>query len=263
MKFIFNSIYFLILVFLFTSCGGMKVDEKVILRHPEPLRISQAKVKALSPQVLVFTKTAGYRHSSIEKGIQTLRELALENNFEITQTEDSLQFHAVNLKKYQLVLFLNTTGDVLGEEQQHAFKEYINNGGSFMGVHAAAETEYEWSWYGDLIGAYFVSNPEQQDARIDVLNKIHKSTEHLNDTWIHFDEWSNFKNISPNIRVLLALDEASYLGGTNGDKHPIAWCNEFDGGRAFYTGLGHTEAAYDDVNFRQHLLGAINWCLKF
>ena len=247
---------------LFNCCGGSKIDQQVILNHPEPLRASKAKLQALKPQVLVFTKTAGYRHAAIEKGVQTLKELGLENNFEITQTEDSLQFNERNLKKYQLVLFLSTTLDVLGDEQQDAFKNYINNGGSFMGVHAATDTEYEWPWYGKLVGAYFESHPEQQDARINVVSRNHQSTAHLQDTWMHFDEWYNFKNINPELDVLLMLDEASYLGGKNGENHPIAWCHEFDGGRSFYTGLGHTEASYDEPNFRKHLLGGIEWCLK-
>tara|TARA_R110000868_G_scaffold82956_8_gene234098 strand:- start:5293 stop:6138 length:846 start_codon:yes stop_codon:yes gene_type:complete len=262
MNFIFRSALFLFTMILFTSCGSTKIEQQVILNHPEPLRISRSKVKALKPQILVFTKTAGYRHGAIEKGVETIRELGLKNNFEVTQTEDSLQFNIINLKKYQLVLFLSTTKDVLGEDQQQAFKTYINNGGSFMGVHAATDTEYEWPWYGELVGAYFVSHPEQQEARINVVDGGHGSTSHLDDTWMHFDEWYNFKDINSDLNVLLMLDESSYLGGINGDNHPIAWYHEFDGGRAFYTGLGHTKAAYDDPNFRQHLLGGIEWCLK-
>ena len=237
MKFIFKSTLFLIVLVLFNSCGSTKIDQQVILNHPEPLRISKSKLAVLKPKILVFTKTAGYRHGSIEKGVATLKELGIQNNFEITQTEDSLQFTIDNLKKYQLVIFLNTTQDVLGEEQQNVFKSYINSGGSFLGIHAASDTEYDWPWYGKLVGAYFVSHPEQQEARINVIDNSHQSTSHLNDTWMHF-------------------------GGINGDNHPIAWYHEFDGGRAFYTGLGHTDASYDEPNFRKHLLGAIEWCLK-
>ena len=122
-----------------------------------------------------------------------------------------------------------------------------------MGVHAATDTEYEWPWYGELVGVYFKSHPKQQKAKIDVVDKNHPSTLHLNDTWMHFDEWYNYKNINPNIKVLMKLDESSYAGGENGDYHPIAWYHEFDGGRAFYTGLGHTNESYDNPNFRKHL----------
>lgn len=212
-------------------------------------------------QILVFTKTAGFRHKSIEKGVATLKEIGKANNFEITHTEDSLLFTEDILKKYQLVLFLSTTKDVLGPAQENAFKNYINGGGNYMGIHAATDTEYKWPWYGELVGAYFLSHPKQQEAKIEVIDKNHPSTAHLGDSWIHFDEWYNFKNINPNLHVLLKLDENSYEGGKNGENHPIAWYHEFDGGRAFYTGLGHTEESFDEPDFRKHLLGGINYCL--
>lgn len=223
-----------------------------------------AQLSTMAPstdKVLVFTATNGYRHKSIEKGVATLGELGADHDFEVTQTEDSLQFNLENLQQYKLVVFLSTTQDVLGAEQEEAFKKYINDGGSYMGIHAAADTEYEWPWYGKLVGAYFKSHPKQQDAKIDVLDKSHPATAHLRDSWTHFDEWYNFKNINPEVKVLMKLDESSYKGGENGDNHPIAWYHEFDGGRAFYTGLGHTHEAYDDPDFRKHLLGGISYCL--
>jgi len=212
-------------------------------------------------QVLVFTATNGYRHKSIEKGVATLKELGKENGFQVLQTEDSLHFTTENLKKYKLVVFLSTTMDVLGQEQETAFKSYINEGGSYLGIHAAADTEYEWPWYGKLVGAYFKSHPKQQQAKIDVVDRSHAATSHLEANWMHFDEWYNYKNINPDIQVIMKLDESSYTGGENGDNHPIAWYHEFDGGRAFYTGLGHTDESYDDPKFRKHLLGGINYCL--
>lgn len=212
--------------------------------------------------VLVFTKTTGYRHASIEKGVQTLRELGRQNGFIALQTDSGTDFNPQNLRNYKLVVFLSTTEEVLDDAQQKAFEGYIKNGGGYLGIHAAADTEYDWSWYGKLVGGYFESHPEQQEAKIDVLDKTHPSTTHLNDVWMHFDEWYNFKELNPSVSVLMKLDETSYEGGKNGANHPIAWYHEYDGGRAFYTGLGHTDAAYDDPNFRQHLLGAIEWCLK-
>ena len=185
-----------------------------------------------------------------------------EHGFEVEHTEDSLKFSAENLKKYDLVIFLSTTGDVLGEEQQKNFENYIKNGGSYLGVHAAADTEYDWPWYGELVGGYFKNHPKQQEASMDVLIKDHPSTAHLPNPWTHFDEWYNYKNINPNLNVLINLDESSYQGGENGDNHPIAWYHEFDGGRAFYTGLGHTDAAFKDETFKKHLLGGIYYCLN-
>ena len=223
---------------------------------------TESKEVKMPELVLVFTKTAGFRHHSIEKGVQTFRELGRKNGFIALQTESGEDFTPQNLKNYKLIVFLNTTMDVLNDAQQKAFESYIKNGGSYLGVHAASDTEYDWPWYGKLVGGYFVSHPEQQKAKIDVLDKTHPSTAHLQDVWMHFDEWYNFKDLNPNVHVLLKLDESSYKGGINGDNHPIAWYHEYDGGRVFYTGLGHTEASYDEPEFRQHLLGGILWCLK-
>lgn len=211
--------------------------------------------------VLVFTKTEGYRHESIEVGVQTIMELGRENDFKVTHTENAEAFSNENLKQFNLVIFLNTTGNVLNEDQEKAFKNYINNGGSFMGIHSASDTEYEWPWYGKLVGAYFLSHPKQSTATIKRIVKNHIATKHLPKKWIRFDEWYNFKSISKNIHALLTLDESTYEGGKNGDFHPVAWYQEFDGGRSFYTGLGHTIESYTEPMFRKHLLGGILFCL--
>ncbi|MCH4552037.1 ThuA domain-containing protein [Aestuariibaculum lutulentum] len=204
--------------------------------------------------VLVFAKTAGFRHKSIEIGV--------ENQFTITQTEDAEQFNYKILKRYDLVIFLNTTGDVLNSEQELAFEKYIAKGGSFMGIHAATDTEFEWPWFNKLVGAYFLDHPEQSKATIKRIIRSHPSTSHLPDKWEHYDEWYNFKSINKSINVLLMLDETTYEGGKNGAFHPIAWYHKFDGGRSFYTGLGHTVASYKEPEFRKHLLGGIFYCLN-
>lgn len=213
------------------------------------------------PGILVFTHTRGYRHASIEKGVSTLRELAEKEGLQLMHTEDSLAFNPENLSRFGLVVFLSTTGDVLGPEQEKAFRSFIQQGGSFMGIHAATDTEYDWSWYGGLVGAYFQSHPEQQQAALKVVNRDHPSTQGLEDTWNHFDEWYNFRDIQKEINVLMMLDEKTYTGGENGTYHPIAWYREYHGGRSFYTGLGHTDEAFDDPNFRKHLLGGMLYCL--
>lgn len=214
--------------------------------------------------VLTFTKTEGFRHKSIEKGVKTLREIGRENGFIVLQTETSSDFNLENLKNYKCVVFLNTTMDVLNDQEQKAFEKYIQGGGSFMGIHAAADTEYNWPWYGRLVGAYFAghpNNPNVRTAKINVVDNTHACTAHLPNVWERTDEWYNYKNINPNIKVLLNLDETSYEGGTNGDNHPIAWYQEYDGGRAFYTGGGHTDASFDEPHFRKHLLEALFWCM--
>ena len=213
-------------------------------------------------KVLVFTKTAGYRHESIEKGVETIIELGKENDFDITHSEDANIFNKGNLSQYELVIFLNTTEDILNLEQQNNFEDFINNGGSFMGIHSAADTEYDWPWYGKLVGAYFMDHPEKSNAQIIRVDETHSSSKHLPDTWTRYDEWYNYKSINPDIKVILQLDETTYIGGKNGSNHPIAWHQEFDGKRMFYTGMGHTKESYSEPDFKNHLLGGILYCLK-
>ena len=213
-------------------------------------------------KVLVFMKTSGFRHESIEIGVKTVEELGKQNHFEVTHTEDASLFTTENLKQYKLVVFLNTTGDVLNTEQEQAFEAFINNGGSFVGVHSASDTEFEWAWYGKLVGAYFLNHPKQATATITRVDNTHPATKHLPEQWIRHDEWYNFKSINQDINVLLNLEESTYEGGENGEFHPIAWYHEFDGGRSFYTALGHTNESYVEPEFKQHVLGGILYGLK-
>lgn len=223
--------------------------------------ITTSCVQSQSDKVLVFSKTEGFRHESIEAGVTALIKLGEENNFKVTATEDANYFNADTLKNYDAVIFLNTTGNIFNKEQEASFKSFIQSGGGFVGIHAATDTEYDWPWYGKFIGAYFDSHPEQQQATIEIVDSNHLATKNIPKKWSHFDEWYNFKNISTNINVLANLDESSYKDGKNGDHHPIAWYQEFDGGKMFYTGLGHTDEAYSDVTFLAHVLGGIQYVL--
>jgi len=208
-------------------------------------------------KILIFSKTAGYRHASIEAGIAAIKELGNENGFLVDATEDSTQFTSAVLSEYKAVVFLNTTGNVLNSTQEKAFKSYIQAGGGFVGVHAASDTEYDWPWYNKLMGAYFNGHPEIQEASMDVLIDAHMSTKHLPKKWIKTEEWYNFKSINPDINVLIVVDETSYQGGTNGDTHPISWYHNFDGGKSFYTAMGHGAETFQEPKFRKHLLGGI------
>lgn len=212
-------------------------------------------------KVLVFTKTAGFRHASIEDGVEAIKMLGEQNSYEVEQSEDASVFSDNYLRKVDLVIFLSTTEDILNEEQEAAFKRYIESGKSFMGIHAATDTEFEWAWYGKLIGAYFENHPKVQQARLEVVNREHPSCKHLGEFWVRTDEWYNFKTINPDIKVLINLDETSYEGGTNGKSHPIAWYHVYNGSRVFYTGGGHTSESYREKDFLKHLSGGINWCL--
>ena len=215
----------------------------------------------VSARILVFSKTEGYRHESIPAGVAALRKLCKDNGIAMDSSEDAADFNEKNLKRYAAVVFLNTTGDVLNPIQETDFERYIQAGGGYVGVHSATDTEYGWHWYGGLAGAYFTSHPKQQDATLRVNSHDHPATKHLPDEWKRFDEWYNFKEMNPQVNVLLSIDEGSYQGGANGDKHPMAWYHEYDGGRAFYTGLGHTRESYSDPMFLQHLLGGLQYAI--
>ncbi|SEA10969.1 ThuA domain-containing protein [Pedobacter hartonius] len=224
-----------------------------------PAALSSNNLYAQKYRVLIFSKTAGFHHQSIAEGVPAIQKLGIENKFGVDTTTDSTQFTAANLKKYAAVVFLSTTGNVLGDEEQKAFEQYIRAGGGFVGVHAATDTEYDWPWYGKLVGAYFLKHPAQQMATLHVIDRKSIATKHLPATWARKDEWYNFKDINPDLKVLIELDEDSYTGGSNGAHHPMAWYHSYDGGRAFYTGLGHVEASYTDPMFLKHLLGGIQY----
>jgi type 1 glutamine amidotransferase len=209
--------------------------------------------------VLAFTKTAAFRHDSIPAALRALRELGTANGIAVDATEDGSVFTDARLARYDAVIFLLTTGDVLDDSQQAAFERYVRGGGGYVGVHSAADTEYGWAWYGGLVGAYFRSHPSVQRAAVDVLARD-ASTARLPRRWVRTDEWYSFAS-SPRarVRVLARLDESSYDPGDGamGADHPIAWAHEAGKGRAWYTAGGHTSEAYAEPLFRAHLLGGL------
>ncbi len=201
------------------------------------------------PAILVFSKTKGFRHESIEPGKLAFLKLGAEMGFRVDTTENAEAFTEENLKRYRAVVFLSTTGDVLDQQQQNDFMRFIQAGGGYLGIHAAADTEYDWWWYGKLVGAYFKSHPEQQDAQLKKTAAFPGVADDMPADWKRWDEWYNYKKISPDIKVLYNLEESSYKGGENGAEHPIVWYHDHDGGRSFYIGLGHTNESYTDAQF--------------
>jgi type 1 glutamine amidotransferase len=214
-------------------------------------------------KMLIYSKTAGFRHASIPDGIAAMRKLGETHGFSVEATEDSTFFSKENLARFKVVMFLSTTLDVLSDGQQAVFQDYIRSGGGFVGIHAAADTEYGWPWYGKLVGAYFESHPQIQEAIIRVKDQSHISTKHLPADWKCTDEWYNFKNINPDIHVLCQLDETTYQGGKNGANHPIAWYHAYEGGRAFYTARGHTSESFSEPLFLEHIWGGIQYAAGF
>lgn len=217
--------------------------------------------KSSPPRVLLFSKTTGYRHASIPEALTALGELAAEEGFAVEATEDASVFTPQTLSDYAAVAFVMTSGEVFDASQQAAFEDFIRGGGGFLGVHSASTTEYEWPWFGQLVGAWFAHHPAVQEAEIRVEDPDHPSTRMLPEIWSRRDEWYNFRhNPRDTVNVLLSLDESTYSGGTMGD-HPIAWYHAFDGGRSWYTAGGHTKESYDEPLFRAHLRGGLRYAV--
>ncbi|MBC8084315.1 MAG: ThuA domain-containing protein [Hymenobacter sp.] len=218
-------------------------------------------IAAAPPAVLVFYKTSGYYHPSIPVGLRAMQQMGRDNGFRVDTTNKATRFQLDTLRRYQAVVFLSTTQDVLNEAQQVAFEQYIRLGRGFVGIHAATDTEYGWPWYNGLVGAYFNGHPAVQPATVRVADSTHAATRFLPARWVRTDEWYNFRALAPDLRVLATLDETTYSGGTNGPDHPIAWCHAYDGGRAFYTAGGHTDDSYREPLFLRHLLGGITYAI--
>lgn len=228
------------------------------------LAVALLSLEAKPIKLLVMTKTTGYRHQSIAAAKQALQLMAKQNHWQIVFTEDSTQFNSYkNLKHYNAIIFAGTTGSLFDSIQKASFKKYIQKGGGFVGIHTTTDTEMDWPWYMQMIGAKFKSHPKQQQASFRVVDTTHPSTKMLPSTWSRFDELYNFTDtLNKNIHVLIDLDESTYQGGTMGAHHPIAWYQYFEGGRIFQTALGHTNESYQEELFLQHITGGILWAIQ-
>jgi glucose/arabinose dehydrogenase/type 1 glutamine amidotransferase len=212
-------------------------------------------------RVLLFSKTAGYRHESIAPGRAAILQLGRNHGFIVDTTENAAYITEDSLRHYAAVIFLHTTGELLSRAEQVDLQRYIQAGGGFVGIHAAADAEYDWRWYGRLVGGYFASHPAIQAATLVVADTASPMTAHLPRSWSRTDEWYNFKRLGADLTVLLSIDERSYSGGTNGASHPMTWYHEFDGGRSWYTGLGHTPESWTEPAFLELLRGGIEYAI--
>ena len=229
------------------------------------LMLVSTNVSAQSLDILVFTRVEqAFRHADAEvAGINAIQQIANSEGWSVDLTTNSNSFTAANLAQYDAVIFNNTLGNVLTNAQQNAFEDYINNGGGYVGIHAAGATETGWPWYQDMIGTTFVNHPPgTPTATLNFETNTHISTSHLSQPWSINEEWYNWSSNpreESGVQILLTVDESTYTGGTNGDDHPISWCREFQGGRMFYTALGHNPAHFSAIWFREHLAGGIRW----
>jgi type 1 glutamine amidotransferase len=211
-------------------------------------------------RVLLFSRTAGFRHASIPAAVAALRRQGARQGMEVDHTEDPARLSAAGLRRYRAVVFLSTTGDVLGPGGEAALRGFVEAGGGWVGVHAAADTEYGWPWYETLVGARFARHPPVQRASVRVARRDHPATARLPEVWARTDEWYDFRgNPRGRVRVLATLDESTYQGGGMGADHPIAWCHAVGKGRALYTAGGHTADSWAEARFLAHVAGALRW----
>ncbi|MFD0991097.1 ThuA domain-containing protein [Mariniflexile jejuense] len=221
-------------------------------------------------KVLLFTKTVGFHHESILEGVRGIRSLAAKHDFIVDWQENSNVFNDENLSKYQCVVFLSTTGDILNENEQKSFEKFIRNGNGFVGVHSASNTETDWLFFTKMLGMTFKIHPLVQTAYIKVEDSNFPGMERFPKKMLWTDEWYEFNMpaISPNLNYLLSVDEKTYKpyikfnnqeGNGMGEFHPTAWYQFYEGGRSFYTSLGHIDAIYSDEMFLEHLFGGIYW----
>ena len=215
------------------------------------------------PSVLVLSRTGGFRHESIPAGIDALTTLAQEHGFGRAQTDSKTEISDENLGRFAAVVFLSTTGEILDAPQEAAFERYIAAGNGYVGVHAAADCEYEWPYYEGLVGAYFSGHSSIVEATVNREPDVtHASLTDVPSSWQRSDEWYGFRgNPRPNVTVLLTVDESTYDPGLGlmGADHPVAWYHSYQGGRAFYTALGHTKESFSEPHFLAHLLGGVQW----
>lgn len=212
--------------------------------------------------MLVFSRTGGFRHDSIPAGITALTELAQQHGFGLAGTEDKAQFTDENLARFAAVVFLSTTGEVLDATHEASFERYIAAGHGYVGIHAASDCEYTWPFYGGLVGAYLAGHSLVVPASIEPDPVTHPSLNGVPSPWLRTDEWYGFRsNPRAQVTVLLTVDETTYEPGQGlmGADHPVAWYHSYQGGRAFYTALGHTAETFREPEFLLHLLGGVQW----
>ena len=218
-------------------------------------------------KVLLFSKTNGWHHESIHEGVSGLRKMAIKHHFELEWHEDANRINEENLKQFDAIVFLSTSGNILNTKQQLAMEKFIQSGKGFVGIHSASDTEYQWPWYQKLVGRHFIIHPAIQTAKLKVDSRIFPGLESMPDELLWTDEWYEFSDAHvDNLHYILSVDEDSFDAKADwgkvkgmGNFHPIGWYHPYDGGRAFYTALGHLGANYEDPLFLSHLYGGIYW----
>tara|TARA_B110000503_G_scaffold11168_1_gene15167 strand:- start:10212 stop:11117 length:906 start_codon:yes stop_codon:yes gene_type:complete len=232
-----------------------------------------------TPAVLVFSKTNAFRHvEGIEGGGKALQAITNEHRWGVFHTENGAVFNEQDLARFDAVVFLNASGDMLSAEQQRVFQNWVLAGGGWLGIHAAGDSSHlAWKWYRDnLIGATFTAHimgPQFQTAAVVFENHQHPILRGLSKPWQHEEEWYSWEQ-SPRTEgftILATLDENSYVPvanflGTQTDlrmgDHPVVWTNCIDEGRSVYAAMGHKAEAFDEPEFRLLLDNALVWLIE-
>lgn len=220
-------------------------------------------------KVLVYTSPDFYHNPVIPTAISEFRKMAQMHFFQMEWTQEPSRFNEDNLKEYSVIVFLHANGASLNEEQMESLKEFVRQGGGFVGIHATSVTQEQDEWFQKLVGRVFIGHPEKQTAVINVIDKNFPACLHLPDHWLWTDEWYDFgEALTDSMHVLLSVDETTYnpriivdgkeINGM-GNFHPVSWYQEYDGGRSFYTAMGHLEIHYTDARFLDHIYGGIYW----
>jgi len=236
------------------------------------LPVSGALADAPQFKVLMISTTNGWHHDSISEAVPAIRGLAAKHHFDLVWEENiDRMFIEASLEEFDVIMFVLTTGDILDPAQQALMEKFIQSGKGFVGIHSASDTEYEWPWYTRLVGRMFHIHPSIQTGRLSVVDRNFPGVERMPDRFWVTDEFYEFgEDKSEGLNTILTIDEHSYdpvadwgpgnkSGKGMGDFHPISWYHKFDGGRAFYTALGHVPALFTDDLFLEHLYGGIYW----
>lgn len=239
-----SRLYVLLLLLLAVSCK----EKKDVVQRPEPTK------------VLVLTETQGYRHESIEAGVEMFELNAEGWGLDVQYSGESSTLISEDIDEFSFIVLLSTTGDYLDDNEQFELREYVEQGGGILGIHAATDAEYDWQWYGHMLGARFNDHPQVQEANCIKANELYNSG--IPAVWTRTDEWYNFSDVSPENVTLISLDEQTYEGGTMGNAHPISWYRQVGNGRVFYTGMGHTSETYSEPLFIQHIANAVDYLIK-
>ncbi|GAA0399086.1 hypothetical protein GCM10009541_47700 [Micromonospora gifhornensis] len=212
-------------------------------------------------KVLVFTRSADGAHPATSASVDAIRQLGKQRRFTVDVTDDARKFREPHLKQFRAVVFLNTSGEVLDDDQRAAFEKYLRAGGGFVGVHSAIEAEPGWDFLDEVLGTRAVGAATPASAAtVTVADRVHPASASLPERWTTTDRWYNFAaNVRGFSHVLATVDEKTYAGGSMGFDHPITWCKDYQGGHSFYTGLGATPESFSGTDLRAHLGGAIQW----